>query len=183
MHDALEEMARRADAWKGKEMPSSAPSITLALTWAALTEMADTDLVDTTYGPPITAADARRLACDAGIARFITGPNSEPLDLGREARLFTRAQKKALFARFGGCATPGHDTPPSECDIHHVDEWLRDDGPTDINKGVPAGRTCGCHDRIHRGLMTVTTDEHGTPTHRDRLGHVIQDPRRAMLDL
>jgi hypothetical protein len=181
-HDALIEMARRAAAWKAHQMPSSAPSVTLVLTWGQLMAEQKSAKGPTVHGPAITTADARRLACDADIARLLVGPDGEPLDLGRSARLFSRAQRKALFARFGGCAGPGCDTPPERCDIHHVREWLRDLGETNINDGVPLGRTCVCHDNVHRGIWDVTTDTFGTPTFTYPDGTPVPDPRRAMAD-
>lgn len=179
-HDALVEMARRAAGWKAEEMPAAAPSVTIVLTWAAL--LAEAGHATTTFGPDVSAATARRLACDAEISRLLTGPRGEPLDLGRSARLFSRAQRRALFARFGGCARPGCDRPPHECDVHHAKEWVRDRGETNVNDGVPLCRTGGCHDNVHRGTWNVTTDEAGTPTFTHADGRPLPDPRRAMLD-
>jgi hypothetical protein len=30
----------------------------------------------------------------------------------------------------------GCDRPPSYCEAHHIDQWLRDDGKTDIADGT-----------------------------------------------
>ena len=45
-------------------------------------------LLDT--GDPITADQARKLACEAGIIPIVLGGNSEVLDLGRRSRLYDR---------------------------------------------------------------------------------------------
>ncbi len=58
------------------------------------------------------------------------------LDLGREERLFTAAQKAVLAVRDGGCLDPDCDRPPSWCEAHHIDHWKRDQGRTDIAEGI-----------------------------------------------
>ncbi|WP_275693215.1 DUF222 domain-containing protein [Nocardioides sp. TF02-7] len=44
---------------------------------------------DLEHGPNLTAAEARRLACNAAIIPAVLGSDSEVLDLGRTRRLFT----------------------------------------------------------------------------------------------
>jgi hypothetical protein len=51
-------------------------------------------------------------------------------------RLFTTNQKLALAARDGGCLWPGCDRPPSWTEAHHINQWARDGGQTDIDDGV-----------------------------------------------
>ncbi|MFI5622818.1 DUF222 domain-containing protein, partial [Nocardioides sp. NPDC051685] len=62
-------------------------------------------------GSPITAAEARRLACTAGIIPAVLGSPSEALDLGRIQRLFTAAQRRALLLRSPTCEAEGCDIP------------------------------------------------------------------------
>lgn len=59
----------------------------------------------------------------------------QAVDMGREQRLFTRAQRVALAARDGGCRIPGCDRPPSWCEAHHIVEWSRG-GRTDLRDGI-----------------------------------------------
>jgi hypothetical protein len=74
--------------------------------------------------------------------------NGQPLWEGRKKRYFTRAQRRALATRDGGCVFPGCGAPPSWCHAHHVVEW-RNGGPTDVDNGV---LLCAFHHRlIHRG--------------------------------
>lgn len=63
-------------------------------------------------GTPITATEARRIACDARIVPAVLGGSGEVLDLGRGRRLFTGAARRALILRDRGCAFPGCDRPP-----------------------------------------------------------------------
>ncbi len=95
---------------------------------------------------PISAATARRMAADAELVPAVLGGDSIPLDLGRAARLFTRAQRLALGERDGGCAACGQNIAYVEA--HHIAWWERDTGPTDLSNGV---MLCSfCHHMIHR---------------------------------
>ncbi|WP_051773497.1 DUF222 domain-containing protein [Saccharothrix sp. NRRL B-16314] len=55
----------------------------------------------------LSAAQARRIACDAKVLPVVMGGGSEVLDLGRTKRTVSVAQRKALHARDRGCAFPG----------------------------------------------------------------------------
>lgn len=85
---------------------------------------------------PVSAATAQRLVCESGVQPILFGTEGNVLDLGREMRLFTRRQRIALAARDGGCVWTGCDRPPSWCEAHHINEWLRDGGRTDVDDGV-----------------------------------------------
>ncbi len=95
---------------------------------------------------PVSAGTARRMAADAELIPAVLGGDSLPLDLGRAARLFTKAQRLALGERDGGCASCGQNIGYVEA--HHIDWWERDTGPTDLSNGV---MLCSfCHHMIHR---------------------------------
>ena len=53
---------------------------------------------------------------------------SHLLNLGRTARLFTRAQDTALAVRDGGCVGFGCHEAAHRCDNHHLISWTRPDG-------------------------------------------------------
>jgi Domain of unknown function (DUF222) len=88
-----------------------------------------------TTGTPITAGEARRLACGAGILPAVLDGRSQPLDLGRAKRLFTPAQRKALAIRDRTCRAEGCDVPAAWCEAHHLDPW-HTGGRTDLDQGV-----------------------------------------------
>jgi hypothetical protein len=67
-------------------------------------------LVDLDSGP-VSLEAVRRLACDASLTRVITGPGSEPLDVGRRTRVVPASLRRALHLRDGGCTHPGCDVP------------------------------------------------------------------------
>ena len=75
----------------------------------------------------------RRLCCDAELNRVVTRGRSTILDFGTTTRFASDAQYYAMVARDGGCRWPGCDRPPGWCQAHHIDEVVRDDGPTDLN--------------------------------------------------
>ncbi len=83
----------------------------------------------------ITAAEARRLACSAGIVPVVLGGKSEILDLGRTSRLFSRAQRKALRLRDRRCRAKGCTVPATWCEAHHLRPWALG-GSTDLDDGV-----------------------------------------------
>ena len=85
-------------------------------------------------GDRISAATARRLACEAGVVPVVLGGKSQPLDVGRANRYFTPAQRIAMGIRDGGCTARGCDAPPAMCHAHHDDPWSCH-GHTDLARG------------------------------------------------
>lgn len=94
-------------------------------------------------GVRISPAQARRLACGAGIVPMVLGGESEVLDQGRERRLHTRAQRRALSLSHDTCAAEGCDRPFAWCDVHHPHAWSRG-GETSLSNALPL---CGHHHR------------------------------------
>ncbi len=86
-------------------------------------------------GEAITASEARRLACDAGILPMVLNGDSVPLDVGRERRLFGSTLRQLLIARDQGCAFPGCDRGPADCEAHHLRPWWAG-GVTSLRNGV-----------------------------------------------
>jgi len=84
---------------------------------------------------PISATAAGYLVCGAALRRVLTSPAGAVLDLGRNTRLATPAQRQALAVRDGGCVAPGCTTAPWACEAHHVPAW-EDDGQTDLDAMV-----------------------------------------------
>ena len=74
-------------------------------------------------GGRITAAEARRLACTAGIIPVVLGGKSQVLDVGRKRRLHTETMRIAMGVRDGGCTAQGCETPPGLCHAHHDTPW------------------------------------------------------------
>jgi hypothetical protein len=81
-------------------------------------------------GGTITAAAARRMACDANIIPAVLNSASEIVDFGRTRRLISPGLRKVLNLRDGGCLAPGCDRPPADCDAHHRKHWTKKGGET-----------------------------------------------------
>jgi hypothetical protein len=93
-------------------------------------------LAETSTGETITAAEARRLACTAGILPVVLGGASEILDLGRTRRLFSPAQRKAMAIRDRHCQAHGCDIPAAWCEAHHAHNPWANHGRTDLADGL-----------------------------------------------
>ncbi|MFD9894156.1 DUF222 domain-containing protein [Amycolatopsis sp. NPDC059027] len=108
----------------------------------------------------ITAAEARRLACDAKIIPMVLGSHGEPLDVGRAQRLATPAIRRALIRRDGGCAFPGCNAPAYRCTAHHVVFWAHH-GETKVDNLV---LLCSVHHKvIHHSEWEVRIASDGLP--------------------
>ena len=84
----------------------------------------------------VSVETVERLACTQGTMPVVFDAHGQPLDVGREHRLFTPRQRIALAERDGGCRWPGCERPPSWCEAHHIEHWARDHGRTDVADGV-----------------------------------------------
>ena len=108
-------------------------------------------------GARISAGEARRLACRAGIIPMVLGGRSQPLDVGRRRRLHTEAMRLAMTVRDGGCTTQGCQAAPGMCHAHHDTPWAEVARPT----SPPAG--C-CARTITGACTTRPTTPATTPT-------------------
>ncbi|WP_164737368.1 HNH endonuclease signature motif containing protein, partial [Georgenia sp. SYP-B2076] len=117
---------------------------------AAMADVAAATFEDGTILSPALLA---RLACDSQMHRVVFGPDSEILDAGREQRLFTAAQTRAIIARDKRCQYPHCHAPPGEGEIHHSIAWWAQFGSTNINLGV---LLCWYHhDWVHAHAITI----------------------------
>ena len=89
-----------------------------------------------------------RLACNGHIGRVLTRGKHEVVELGRQVRLATPAQRRAVVARDQGCVWPHCKRPPSMCEVHHVVPWQKGGESTVDNLAL----LCGAHHtRVHKG--------------------------------
>ena len=111
-------------------------------------------------GGPISAAQARMLACDGRIIPAVLGSASQVLDVGAASRSFPTPIRRAIELRDRGCCWPGCDRPPGWCDAHHIVHWAND-GPSSYLNGCllcPAH-----HSEIHRDHWVVVMATDGIP--------------------
>lgn len=101
------------------ELPSRGgqrPHLVLTMRLSDLVTGLGTATLDT--GACLTAAEARRLACDAAIIPMVLGSDSMPLDVGRQHRLAIAALRDALAQRDKGCSFPSCNRPPRYTQAH-----------------------------------------------------------------
>jgi hypothetical protein len=109
-------------------------------------------------GDRISAGEARRLACRAGIIPAVLGGPSTVLDLGRRRRLHTTPMRIAMTLRDRGCTAHGCDAAPAHCHAHHDRPWSRG-GETSLANGRLLCPTH--HRRIHDPRYHHRLDKHG----------------------
>ena len=118
------------DGWH----PTTTALILITLAYQHLITDTGTATLDT--GTPITAREARRLACTAGLIPVVLDTDSVPLDMGHTARHFTSHQRYALSLIHHTCAIDGCDRPYAWCELHHLTPWSAR-GPTNLNNALP----------------------------------------------
>ncbi|SOC50326.1 protein of unknown function [Blastococcus aggregatus] len=157
--DALVALAKGAlDGGTLPDVRGERPHVRVTIDWMAL--CAERGAPGVTGGRlawagPITPETARRLACDAGVARIITGPDGLPLDVGRAQRTASAAIRRAVELRDEHCVFAGCDALPEWCDVHHVVHWAHG-GPTSCDNGA---LLCERHHTCcHEGGFTIRRD-------------------------
>jgi len=108
---------------------------------------------------PVPQTVLVRLACDSAVSRLVFGPDSQVINVGRAERTYAGPRLRAVVARDGTCRYPGCTAPPALGEIHHVAEWVRDGGETDVNTGV---LLCWHHhDVVHRHHVRIRPSRTG----------------------
>lgn len=126
-------------------------------------------------GEQLSPAQARRIACDADLIPAVLGSDSRPLDVGRTQRLFTGPVRSALVLRDQGCAFPGCDATPGQCDAHHIQPWYLG-GTTSLDNGV---LLC----RFHHQMVEpdpLRAAEHDWQIHLDQAARPVFVPPRQV---
>ncbi|MYC86431.1 MAG: DUF222 domain-containing protein [Acidimicrobiia bacterium] len=95
---------------------------------------------------PVPPSVLTTLSADTEVAGMIFDRAGRPLWLGRNQRLANAPQRLAVAIRDRGCFACG--APMHRCELHHIQEWQRDRGPTDIDNLVAVCR------RHHKWLET-----------------------------
>ncbi len=129
-----------ADADSSMMLGTGAPSVRVLVTARDLTRGQGSGSLEAAVGQPdgtvVALPTVQRLLCGGIQTPILISSTGQPLDVGRSQRLFTTRQRMALAARDGGCRWPGCERPPSWCEAHHIDEWQRDHGRTDVDAGI-----------------------------------------------
>lgn len=156
---ALVELIRRATAAGDPGKVAPQPEISLIIRDDDID--ADTGNISQAFTPEGARISGRHLCtlgCNMALHGIVLNGLGVPLMMGRTVRTPTRAQRRALAIRDGGCVFPGCDAHPHRCNAHHVDHWLRDLGHTNVDRMV---LLCPYHHGVvHRNGWTINLDDH-----------------------
>ena len=155
----------RASALRGSGVHSHAglEQLAEARGWSAAEHAWFTDTLDrklsgtavTFDGTDLDACATSLLTCDSVVQRVMVAGN-KILNMGREVRTATVAQRRAIITRDRHCRAPGCSTKARHCDVHHIDHWING-GRTDVHRMV---LLCGTHHRqFHRAGYRMELDE------------------------
>lgn len=119
-------------------------------------------------GTPLLPTETQTLLCNSELQRILFSTEGEVLDVGREHRLCTNRQVRAVIARDRHCRYPGCSETIGTSHIHHAIPW-ESGGQTDIDNLV---MLCWHHHRVvHSESVTI---------HHHRNGFVFTKPRSSM---
>jgi hypothetical protein len=134
----------------------------------------------------VSITTAERHLCSDGLVPILFDRDGEQvMNVGRAERLFTPRQRVGLAARDGGCRFPHCDRPPGWTEAHHINEWDRDHGRTDIADGILLCRHH--HMLVHNNGWRVTRT--GTeyfvipPPSLDQTQHPIPAPAKGVANV
>jgi hypothetical protein len=157
-HDGLKAMAQSALASGELGLHNGLPTTIIVTTTLQDLESAAGQAV-TGGGTLLPMRDVIRLAANAHHYLCIYDKHtSEPLYLGRTKRLASKAQRIALYGLERGCTRPGCTAPPYQTQVHHIQGWAGQHGPTDINKLTLA---CAPDNRLAEHGWTVRKRKDG----------------------
>jgi hypothetical protein len=144
-HDALKAMGRSVlasgELGKHNGLPAT---VIVSVTLQDLQSAAGVGV--TAGGSLLPMTDVIRLASQSHHYLVIYDKHTrEPLYCGRARRFATPGQRIVLHAMDRGCTKPGCTAPGYWCQVHHVEGWDTDNGPTDIPKLTLA---CGPDNRL-----------------------------------
>jgi uncharacterized protein DUF222 len=134
--DALVQMIRiAAAADSGRVFGVRQPAVRVHVTAADLRRGAGTAHIEGQTAA-VSVETAQRIACAHGAIGIEFDGSGTALRLGRRKRTFSDKQRLVLAAIWGGCAAPDCERPPSWTEAHHINEWQRDHGSTDVDDGI-----------------------------------------------
>jgi hypothetical protein len=181
--DALIDIVRVAvDADPGTMFGQRRPAVRVIVTEEALHARSGRGQIEG-HPDPVSFETVERYLCDTGAVPIKFDDDGQCVNVGRVQRLFTERQRTGMAVRDGGCRFPGCDRPPASCEAHHIDQWQRDGGKTNIADGVLLCRRH--HLLLHNNHWQVTRDG-GTywlrpPRSIDPAQELLPMPRRSPL--
>ncbi len=152
--DTLVELITRPDNAASSTDSRPVPEIIVLIDLATLRHgLHDHGVAETADGNPLPADTIRRMCCNADIIPVTLDTDGVAVDIGRQRRVATRHQRRALRAMHASCAYPGCTVRFDNCQIHHVKPWEHG-GPTNLDNLLPLCSTH--HHLVHEGRWTLT---------------------------
>ena len=143
--DAVLELVCNRDAYTGEfieELPGVKAKASTQVILVAPVGVVDgtnpRDHVEMIGAGPVPRRILETLTPDTELVGMIFDRAGRPLWLGRKQRLANAAQRLAVAVRDGGCFECG--APMHRCELHHIREWHRDGGRTDVENLVAVCR-------------------------------------------
>ncbi len=130
--------------------PNTAPPEILVIDAATLTTGLHAHSVsETSSGAALPPETIRRAMCNCTINHvLLSGLDGQVLNAGRQNRVATRAQRRALRAMYASCAFDNCTASFDHCQIHHITPWEQL-GPTNLANLIPL---CSHHHHlVHEG--------------------------------
>lgn len=170
------------------EGPDGKAAVSILIDHETLVNGAHPDTIcEHSNGSLIPVDVAREIACTAALIPILRDKWGVVLDLGRERRSTSVAQRRAIEAMYATCFMTSCEVSVTDCHIHHIDHW-KNGGRTDLDNLVPICQQH--HNLIHntRAKMTIdaqrtitVTSVIGTTTHHtpDRQPHRCRRTRES----
>jgi hypothetical protein len=112
-------------------------------------------------GSRLSVPAAQEIACTSALIPILRNRWGVVLDVGREFRWATPAQRRAMEAMYATCFHEACEVEVTECDAHHIRYWEHG-GTTDLANLLPV---CQHHHRwIHANNPHIAIDQHRTVT-------------------
>ena len=144
-HDALKAMGRAVLASGELGRHNGLPA-TIIVTATLQDLQSGAGVAATGGGSLLPMRDVIRLASQSHHYLVIYDKHTrQPLYCGRAKRFATPGQRIVLHALERGCTRPGCTAPAYWCQVHHVDDWVADNGETNITDLTLA---CGPDNRL-----------------------------------
>ena len=123
---------------------------------------------------PVSAQAALRSICTGTFTPVLFDESGTAIDVGKDQRLFTVKQRRAMAVRDGGCRWPGCTRPPGECEAHHDNPWAESalNRKTETKDGI---LLCKFHH--------LTVHNHGARISRQGSAYFLHWPGRAPVPL
>jgi hypothetical protein len=126
MADALVELAMHGlDSGDLPQQGGQKPHLQVTATLETLLGLPGAPAAELEWGLPMSSRWLEQVACDSSVCRILLGPDSTVIDVGRATRVISPSLRRALVAEQKHCQWPGCDRPPSFCQGHHLEHWIR----------------------------------------------------------